>query len=108
MPARRGSTPAAAALPLPGRTIADPDVGRLLADEKLLSDAGIVLRRIGRDRWGGLEGIDVTGVRLRFGEDADLAAKAALVAPVRAGVGTRRPVETIDVRSPGTPVVRFR
>jgi hypothetical protein len=98
----------AATVPQPGGTIDDPDVSRLLADARTLADANLTVRSLGRDRFGGLEAVDVTGVVLKFGDDADLAKKAALVEPVRAGVGTKRPVRAIDLRSPGTPTVEFR
>ncbi len=98
----------AAKVPAPGGTIADPDVARLLADGRTLADANLSVRSLGRDRFGGLEAVDVTGVVLRFGDDADLAKKAPLVEPVRAGVGTRRRLKAIDLRAPGTPVVEFR
>ncbi len=98
----------AATVPAPGNAIADPDIGRLLTDAKTLADAGVAVRRLGRDRWGGLEAVDVTGVALRFGDDADLAKKAALVEPVRAGVGRGRVVRAIDLRAPATPTVVFR
>lgn len=98
----------AAHVPQPGGTIGDPAVGRLLADVKVLADANLTVRRIGRDRWGGLEAVDVTGVTLRFGEDDDLAKKAALVEPVRTGLGTHRAVRAIDLRAPGAPTVEFR
>lgn len=97
-----------ARVPQPGGTIADPSVGRLLEDVKVLADANLAVRRIGRDRWGGLEAVDVTGVTLRFGEDDDLAKKAALVGPVRAGLGTHRAVRAIDLRAPAAPTVEFR
>lgn len=95
-------------LPPPGGTVADPGVGRLLADAKTLADANLAVRSLGRDRWGGLEAVDVTGVTLRFGDDADLKAKAALVQPVRAGIEARRVVRAIDLRAPGTPTVEYR
>jgi POTRA domain, FtsQ-type len=97
-----------ATLASPGARITDPDVARLLADAKLLADANLTVRTLGRDRWGGLEAIDVTGLILRFGDDTDLAKKVALVAPVRAGIGTKRPLRAIDLRAPDTPVVQFR
>ncbi|HEX3462930.1 MAG TPA: FtsQ-type POTRA domain-containing protein [Candidatus Elarobacter sp.] len=109
------ATPAAARIdvgsgrfPRPGGTVADSGVGRLLADAQTLADANLALRSLGRDRWGGLEAVDVTGVTLRFGDDADLKKKADLVQPVRAGVGTRRVVRAIDLRAPGTPIVEYR
>ncbi|MDB5092916.1 MAG: domain, FtsQ-type [Candidatus Eremiobacteraeota bacterium] len=92
----------------PGGRLANADITRLLDDAKILADASLALRTLGRDRWGGLEAVDVTGVTLRFGEDADLAKKAALVGPVRAGVGSRRPIRAVDLRAPSTPTVEFR
>lgn len=97
-----------AAVPAPGKTLGDAEVGRLLADAKVLADANVAVRSLGRDRWGGLEAVDLTGVRLEFGSDGDLAAKAALVAPVRRGIGKKRPVRAIDLRAPATPIVEFR
>ena len=97
-----------ATVPAPGGTIADPDLARLLADAKILGDANLTVRSLGRDRWGGLEAVDASGVRLLFGSDDDLAKKAALVGPVRAGIGSSRAVRAIDLRSSGTPIVDFR
>lgn len=97
-----------ATLGAPGTTLADPDVERLLADAKTLAERQIAVRSLRRDAFGGLEALDVTGVTLRFGDDADLAKKAALVGPVRAGIGTKRPLRAIDLRAPGTPIVQFR
>ncbi|MBV9439863.1 MAG: FtsQ-type POTRA domain-containing protein, partial [Candidatus Eremiobacteraeota bacterium] len=99
---------ASAALPAPGQTVSDASVTRLLRDEAILVQAGLGLRRIARDRWAGLEIVDRSGVTVRFGDDADLPHKAALVGPVRAGIGTRRPVAAIDLRAPATPIVEFR
>ena len=96
-----------AVVPAPGGTIADPEIGRLLADAKTLADANLAVRRLGRDRWGGLEAVDVTGVLIEFGADEDLAKKAPLVEPVRRSVA-KRPVRAIDLRAPGTPIVEFR
>jgi hypothetical protein len=97
-----------AKMPAPGGTVRDPDIARLLADAQVLAGASLTVRSLRRDRWGGLEAVDPAGVTLRFGEDGDLAKKAALVGPVRAGIGTRRPLKAIDLRSPGTPIVEFR
>jgi hypothetical protein len=108
MPAAPRISADTAAVPAPGGTISDPDLGRLLADAKILSDANLGIRSLGRDRWGGLEAVDASGVRLMFGADEDLAQKAALIGPVRAGVGRARTIRAIDLRSPGTPIVDFR
>ena len=96
-----------AVVPAPGGTVADPEIGRLLSDAKTLSDANLAVRRLARDRWGGLVAVDVTGVVIQFGADDDLAKKAALVEPVRKGVANRR-IRSIDLRAPGTPIVEFR
>jgi hypothetical protein len=92
----------------PGGRLDDSGITRLLDDAKILADASLAVRTLRRDRWGGLEAVDVTGVILRFGEDADLAKKAALVGPVRAGVGSRRAIRAVDLRAPTTPTVEFR
>lgn len=97
-----------AAVPAPGATLSDPELGRLLADAKTLGDANLAVRRLARDRWGGLEAVDVTGVVIQFGADDDLIKKAALVEPVRKGVGPKRRIRAIDLRAPGTPTVEFR
>ena len=96
-----------AVVPAPGGGIADPEVGRLLADARTLADANVAVRRLGRDRWGGLEAVDATGVVLEFGTDDDLTKKAVLVEPVRKGVANRS-IRAIDLRAPGTPIVEFR
>jgi hypothetical protein len=92
----------------PGGHVDDPAVTRMLEDAKILADASLAVRTLRRDRWGGLEAVDVTGVTLRFGEDDDLAKKAALVGPVRAGIGSRRAIRVVDLRAPATPTVEFR
>jgi hypothetical protein len=98
----------AASVPAPGSAVTAADVARLLGDARVLADADLAVRSLGRDRWGGLEAVDVTGVTLRFGDDADLGDKARLVQPVRTGIGTKRPVRAIDLRAPKTPTVEFR
>jgi hypothetical protein len=98
----------AAQLPQPGGTIADSEIRRLLGDARVLANANVGVRSLDRDRWGGLEAVDVTGVIVKFGDDGDLAKKAGLVEPVRRGIGRKRPIRVIDLRSPGTPTVEFR
>ena len=90
----------------PGTTLAAPDIDRLLTDATLIGEH-IPVRIVRRDRFGGLEALDTRGVTLKFGADADLAAKVALVEPIRQGAAHGRPLRTIDLRAPNTPVVEF-
>lgn len=90
----------------PGTTLDDPALAALVRDTATLANAGLTLRAAGRDGFGGLIVTDATGVRLLLGDDADLAAKAALVAPIRQAA--KRPLRTIDLRAPATPVVSYR
>jgi hypothetical protein len=90
----------------PGTTLAAPDIDRLLADAKAIGDH-IPVRIVRRDRFGGLEAVDTRGVTLKFGADRDLASKIALVEPIRASAAHGRPLRTIDLRAPKTPVVEF-
>jgi cell division protein FtsQ len=90
----------------PGSTIDDPALGALVRDTATLAGAGIVLRTAGRDGFGQVVVTDATGVQMLFGDDADLATKAALVAPIRQAA--KRPLRAIDLRAPATPVVSYR
>jgi hypothetical protein len=96
-----GTAPAVA----PGGVLTTPDVDRLLADARAIG-AHIPVRMVRRDRFGGLEAIDSRGVLLQLGSDADLAAKLALVEPIRNSVKGRR-LRGIDLRAPATPIVEF-
>jgi hypothetical protein len=96
-----GSAPAA----VPGAILSAPDVDRLLADARAIG-AHIPVRVVQRDRFGGLEAVDSRGVLLRFGSDADLTPKLALVEPIRNSVKGRR-LRAIDLRAPATPIVEF-
>jgi hypothetical protein len=96
-----GGGPAAA----PGATLTTPEIDRLLADARAIGEH-IPVRIVRRDRFGGLEAVDSRGVVLRFGADADLAAKLALVEPIRNSAG-ERPLRAIDLRAPATPIVEF-
>ncbi len=96
------------ALPQPGGFVSDPDLAQLLADAKQLADVGLVVRSLGRDRWGELEAVDAGGVLLQFGDDKDLKDKAALIGPVRTAADKARRLRAIDLRAPTTPVVRYR
>jgi hypothetical protein len=90
----------------PGEILTAPAIVRLLADAKTIGDR-MPLRIVRRDRFGGLEAVDSRGVLLKFGADADLPAKLALVEPIRESAAHGRPVRVIDLRTPATPVVEF-
>ena len=92
--------------PAPGTVLGDPPVAALVHDAATLAAAGLTLRSVARDRFGGLVALDATGVTLLLGEDADLAAKAALIGPIRQAA--KRPLRVIDLRAPATPVVTYR
>jgi hypothetical protein len=89
----------------PGAILTAPDIDRLLADARAIGEH-IPVRTVRRDRFGGLEAVDSRGVILKFGSDADLPAKLALVEPIRRSAGGR-PLRVIDLRTPTTPVVEF-
>lgn len=96
-----------APLDVPGKRIDDADITTLLADLGTLAAAHVTVRSVSHDRFDGLDAVDPLGVRLRFGSDADLAKKAALVGPVRAATRSSRKIRVIDLRAPGTPIVEF-
>ncbi len=102
LPLVQAGGPAAA----PGDTLSDPGTAALLADTRAIA-AHVPIRLVRRDRFGGVEAVDTRGVLLKFGDDADLASKVALVEPIRAGAGRGRRLRAIDLRAPTTPIVEF-
>ena len=95
--------------PVPGETIVDERVGQLVRDLAILTTATVPVRSLHLDRYGSLVAIDPHGVELKFGEDGDLAKKAALIEPIRRSTQTHgRSLYAIDVRAPQTPVVEYR
>ena len=97
-----GNAPA----PVPGDVLTTPDIDRLLADAKAIA-VQVPVKIVRRDRFGGLEAVDTDGVILRFGADDDLAAKLALVDPIRRSIASAQKLRAIDLRAPATPVVEF-
>lgn len=100
----------ATVIPAAGAHLGDPDFTALLADAVTIG-AKIPLRAVQRDRFGGVEAVDAQGVTLRLGTDTDLAAKLALIDPIRqtlAGAHPVRPIRAIDLRAPTTPVVEYK
>lgn len=92
----------------PGATLSGAATAGLLGDIAVLQAAGIGVRSVRYDRFGQLVAVDTHDLTLLLGSDADVAAKAKLVAPVSAGAPAGRPLRAIDLRAPGTPIVEFR
>jgi cell division protein FtsQ len=98
----------AAALAAPGNTASPPALAQLLADGQVLREAGVDTRSIAQDPFGQLVAVDMQGIQLLFGSDADVAEKAKLVGPVLGAAGQSRSIRVIDLRAPATPTVQFR
>lgn len=95
--------------PVPGETILDARVGQLVRDLAILTTAAVPVRSLYFDRFASLVAIDPHGDVLKFGEDGDLAKKAALIEPIRLATQIHgRSLRAIDVRAPQTPVVEYR
>ncbi len=92
----------------PGTTAADPGLATLLDDGRALAAARVGLRSIAHDSYGQLVAVDSRGIRLLFGDDADLPEKAKLVGPVLASAAGGQRVQTVDLRAPATPTVQYR
>lgn len=92
----------------PGSVANSATLAGLLADGRVLRDAGVDTRSIGQDAYGQLVAVDTGGIELLLGSDADVAQKAKLVAPVLGAAGHGRPIRAIDLRAPATPTVQFR
>jgi cell division protein FtsQ len=97
-----------ASLGPPGTVAASPAVASLLADGRVLNVADVGIRSIRQDAFGQLVAVGAGGVELLFGDEADLAQKARLVAPVLAAAPRGRAIRSIDLRAPATPTVEFR
>jgi hypothetical protein len=98
-------------LPLqrPGAVLDATLLRRMLADAATLRAAQLDVATVGLDRFGGLEARLRGSVPVRFGDDADLGRKAALIGPILAAyAGRPGGVAAIDVRAPSTPVVELR
>lgn len=96
------------AVPQPGAFVRDDGLARLQQDAGVLQAAGVAYETLQHDRYGDLDASLSGGALVRFGDDADLEAKARLVAPILRTVGTARRIRGLDLRAPGAPVVRFQ
>jgi cell division protein FtsQ len=92
-----------------GATLAQPDVRALRDDEDALANAQLAPASLSHDKYGDLVVTLHNGIRVLFGDESDLAKKIPLVNPILTQVGRAgRPISTIDLRAPGTPVVVYK
>ncbi len=96
-------------VPAPGGFIHDASLSQLFADSAALRGSGSTFVALSHDRFGQFEATLVNGVVVRFGDETQLAAKSRLVGPILTTAAQQLgPVESIDLRAAGTPVVRYR
>lgn len=89
-----------------GTFITDATVGRLLRDAHALAAAGVEVRSMGFEKFDELSIVTRKGLRVLFGNDADLPQKARLIDPILRTVGSRLGhVAALDLRAPKTPVI---
>jgi cell division protein FtsQ len=91
----------------PGDVARAAQLANLLADGRVLADAGVRARSLGVDSFGQLVATDADGVRLLFGDERDLGQKARLVGPVLAAAGRRGRIAVLDLRAPLTPTASY-
>lgn len=92
----------------PGSTVASPAVRALVVDLLALRRAGVDVRAIGFDRYGGLVATRADGVQILLGDDDDLPGKLTLLGPIEKQTAGGRPLRAIDLRTPATPVIVYR
>jgi len=93
----------------PGTFVNDAKVTQLQRDALTLASRGEQYKSFSLDPHGQLDALMANGIRVRFGDDDDLASKERLVGPILASLGPRAgSVRAVDLRAPGTPVVEFR
>ncbi|MBV8148164.1 MAG: FtsQ-type POTRA domain-containing protein [Candidatus Eremiobacteraeota bacterium] len=93
----------------PGTFLGEPRLVALREDYDALVSAHVIPRELRFDHFGGLIVSLAGGLSVLFGDDADLAKKAALVNPILAQVDRdRRRISTLDLRAPSTPVVVYK
>jgi cell division protein FtsQ len=101
------ASPSAVALH-PGAFLWQHGLGALRDDQVALASAHLDAAVLGYDRFGGLVVTLRNGVRILFGDEADLGTKMPLVEPILAQVARKgRPIKAIDLRAPQTPVVDY-
>ncbi len=92
-----------------GTFLHDEGLAAMQRDIVRIERAGLHVASLRDDRYGGLDATLRDGLIVQFGSTDDLDAKAALVPPVLAAVSKQRArIAAIDIRAPGTPVLRYR
>ena len=94
-------------LPKAGQFIRNERVVALRDDYELLNEANVVITSLAYDRFGDLVAMTPRGVQILLGDDEDLKRKVALIGPILSQTAKKK-IAAIDLRAPGTPVVRYR
>lgn len=82
---------------------------RLRDDAIALATDHVMARLLRYDRFGNLVVVDSGDIQLLLGDDATLAQKVPLIEPILSQVAAHgRRISALDLRAPGTPVVRYR
>ncbi len=93
----------------PGAFLHDAELIRLHRDAQTLAETGDRFRAFRHDDVGALEATLHDGIRVKFGDDGDLAVKQRLIGPILAQLRSRvGNVRVVDLRAPATPVVEYR
>jgi cell division septal protein FtsQ len=91
-----------------GQTLSDPDVARALSALRELRALGLTISAVAIAPSTGISATANRDVRVLFGDDEDLARKAALFQAIVAKLSTPKLVAYVDVRSIHAPTVLYR
>jgi len=92
----------------PGKDVKDERVARLRDDYDQLQGAHVIVKSMRYDRFGDLVAVTPRGVQILLGgDDEDLARKISLIGPILSQTAGKK-IAAIDLRAPGTPVVRYK
>ncbi len=91
-----------------GKDVKDERVARLRDDYDQLEGAHVIVKSMRYDRFGDLVAVTPRGVQILLGgDDEDLARKISLIGPILSQTAGKK-IAAIDLRAPGTPVVRYK
>jgi cell division septal protein FtsQ len=95
--------------PAAGAFLTDAGLPALRDDNDALAAAKLAVASLEHDRYGDLVVVLRNGVRVLFGDEAELAKKIPLVQPILDQVGRAgRPIAAIDLRAETTPIVVYK